>query len=58
MLLIDSFKLFLNAALFSTGCIGKLRDEFYFDDLGIELPEKQRYFETLNYVIDMAQQPP
>ncbi|HDF7638979.1 TPA: hypothetical protein PEP54_003022 [Vibrio parahaemolyticus] len=34
------------------------QDEFYFDDLGIELPEKQRYFETLNYVIDMAQQPP
>ncbi|EIL8370210.1 hypothetical protein ACNUCD_000183 [Vibrio alginolyticus] len=34
------------------------KDEFYFDDLDIELPEKQRYFETLNYVIDMAQQPP
>ncbi|MGS0724550.1 hypothetical protein ACVBKF_00055 [Shewanella sp. 0m-11] len=34
------------------------QDEFYFDDLNIELPEKQRYFETLNYVIDMAQQPP
>ncbi|MBD8512916.1 hypothetical protein IFO68_09455 [Photobacterium sp. CAU 1568] len=34
------------------------QDEFYFDELGIELPEKQRYFETLNYVIDMAQQPP
>lgn len=34
------------------------QDEFYFDDLDIELPEKQRYFETLNYVIDMAQQPP
>lgn len=36
----------------------ELQDEFYFDDLCIELPEKQRYFETLNYVIDMAQQPP
>ncbi|PML79470.1 hypothetical protein [Enterovibrio norvegicus] len=34
------------------------QDEYYFDDLGIGLPEKQRYFETLNYVIDMAQQPP
>ncbi|HCG6066043.1 TPA: hypothetical protein NJ098_004728, partial [Vibrio parahaemolyticus] len=34
------------------------QDEFYFDDLNIELPEKKRYFETLNYVIDMAQQPP
>ncbi len=34
------------------------QDEFYFDDLDIELPEKQRYFETLNYVIDMAKQPP
>lgn len=34
------------------------KDEFYFDNLGIELPEKKRYFETLNYVIDMAHQPP
>ncbi|GHA50591.1 hypothetical protein ACFFLZ_17005 [Photobacterium aphoticum] len=34
------------------------QDEFYFDELDIELPEKQRYFETLNYVIDMAQHPP
>ncbi|WP_434996644.1 hypothetical protein ACRZ5S_08205 [Vibrio scophthalmi] len=34
------------------------QDEFYFDELDIELPEKQRYFETLSYVIDMAQQPP
>ncbi|OBU23003.1 hypothetical protein [Photobacterium aquimaris] len=34
------------------------QDEFYFDDLNIELPEKQRYFETLNYVIDMEKQPP
>ncbi|NVC63547.1 hypothetical protein FC652_10460 [Vibrio sp. 05-20-BW147] len=34
------------------------QDEFYFDELGIELPEKQRYFETLNYVIDMAQPVP
>jgi|GEM_PF-1727984 hypothetical protein len=34
------------------------QNEFYFDELNIELPEKQRYFETLNYVIDMAQQPP
>ncbi|PMH46180.1 hypothetical protein BCU68_08915 [Vibrio sp. 10N.286.49.B3] len=34
------------------------QDEFYFEELGIELPEKQRFFETLNYVIDMAQQPP
>ncbi|CAH1534474.1 conserved hypothetical protein [Vibrio rotiferianus] len=36
----------------------ELQDEFYFDELGIELPEKQRYFETLNYVIDMSQLPP
>lgn len=34
------------------------QDEFYFDGLGIEFPEKKRYFETLSYVIDMAQQPP
>ncbi|MGR5150932.1 hypothetical protein [Photobacterium swingsii] len=34
------------------------QDEFYFDELNIELPEKQRYFETLNYVIDMSQLPP
>lgn len=34
------------------------QDECYFDAIDIELPEKQRYFETLNYVIDMAQQPP
>ncbi|OOE59444.1 hypothetical protein BZG13_03535 [Salinivibrio sp. ML323] len=34
------------------------QDAFYFDDLGIELPEKKRYFETLSYVIDMAQQSP
>lgn len=34
------------------------QDEYYFDDLGIELPEKQRFFEALSYVIDMAQQPP
>ncbi|WP_062564976.1 hypothetical protein [Pseudoalteromonas shioyasakiensis] len=29
-------------------------DEFYFDDLGIELPERQRYFEKIHYVIDMG----
>lgn len=34
------------------------QNEYYFDDLGIELPEKQRFFETLSYVIDMMQQPP
>lgn len=34
------------------------QDEFYFDELGIDLPEKQRFFETLNYVIDMTQQTP
>ncbi|KPW01974.1 hypothetical protein AN213_01430 [Pseudoalteromonas sp. P1-8] len=33
-------------------------DEFYFDDLGIELPEKQRYFESINYVIDMSTSEP
>lgn len=33
-------------------------DEFYFDDLGIELPERQRYFERINYVIDMASNEP
>ncbi|MEF1201201.1 hypothetical protein QTO12_11635 [Vibrio owensii] len=41
------------------GCFHyEIQDEFYFDELGIELPEKQRYFETLNYVIDMSQLPP
>ncbi len=29
-------------------------DEYYFDDLGIELPEKQRFFENISYVIDMS----
>jgi len=33
-------------------------DEYYFDDLGIELPEKQRYFESINYVIDMSSSEP
>ncbi|MFT5716832.1 MAG: hypothetical protein ACI9T7_001010 [Oleiphilaceae bacterium] len=33
-------------------------DEFYFDEINIELPEKQRYFEELSYVIDMSQNPP
>ncbi|MBW8186194.1 hypothetical protein [Shewanella nanhaiensis] len=29
-------------------------DEYYFDELNIVLPEKQRFFETLQYVIDMS----
>lgn len=33
-------------------------DEYYFDDLGIELPEKQRYFESINYIIDMSSSEP
>lgn len=28
-------------------------DEYYFDDFGIELPVKQRFFENISYVIDM-----
>ncbi|MGL5335903.1 MAG: hypothetical protein ACRC9R_07125, partial [Enterovibrio sp.] len=34
------------------------QDGFYFDEFGIELPEKRGYFEELNYVIDMTKQPP
>lgn len=33
-------------------------DEYHFDDIGIELPEKQRYFEDINYVIDMSNAEP
>jgi len=33
-------------------------DEYYFDEVGIELPEKQQYFEELCYVVDMDVSPP
>lgn len=33
-------------------------DEFYFDELGIQLPEKKRWFEKLQYVIDMSSDEP
>ncbi|RYV01880.1 hypothetical protein SOPP22_12020 [Shewanella sp. OPT22] len=34
------------------------RDEYYFDDLGIELTEKERFFETINYIVDMSKSKP
>lgn len=33
-------------------------NEFYFDELGIQLPEKKRWFEELQYVIDMSSDEP
>ena len=36
----------------------ELGDEYYFEDLGIELPEKKRYFENIHYVIDMSSSEP
>lgn len=32
-------------------------NEFYFEDIGIELPEKKQFFESIHYVIDMSANP-